>query len=194
MSNVDISQLGDLAPVKPLDLSVYPDAKGGREIPKAGRYTVRAPESFPSTAFGRTKSGGNLSARVDPTILGPTNEGFQVRFTNLSAKVYQRDGKDVSQMGDYLRAFGITEELTGDPQQIADLIAGTANQTYEILGNWEARHLATGFQVKGMANFPPDGNGGFQPWIQHPTEKNAETGEPLRLRANFVVTKYLAKK
>ena len=192
--SVDISALGDLASAKPLDLSIYPDAKsGGRPLPRAGRYTVRAPESFPSTAFGKTKSGGNLSARVDPTIVGPTDADTLIRFTNLSAKVYQRDGKDVSQMGDYLRAFGITEELTGDPQQAANLIASTANLTYEIVGDWEARHQASGFQIKGMRNFPADGNGGFQSWVNHPTEKNQETGEPLRLRANFVVKRYLPK-
>lgn len=192
MSTVDISSLGNLEPAKPLDLSIYPDARGGQSLPKAGKFVVRAPESFPTSAFSRTKSGGNLSARVDPTIIGPSDEGYTIRFVNVSAKVYQRDGKDVSQMGDYLRAFGITEELTGDPQQAANLIASTAGQTYEVIADWEARHGATGFKVAGMKNFPSDGNGGFQPWVQHPTEKDAE-GNPLRLRANLTVKRYIAR-
>ena len=188
---VDISALGNLEPARPLDLSLYPDARVGQELPKAGRYTFRAPESFPATAFSKTQA-GNLSARVDPTIAGPTNEGYNVRFVNISAKVFQRDGKDVSQMGYYLRAFGITDELTGDPQQAADLIASTANQTYEALGDWEARHRATGYEVKGMRNFPSDGNGGHKSWVTHPTEKDAD-GNPLRLRANFVIKQFLPK-
>ena len=188
---VDISSLGNLESAKPLDLSIYPDARGGQGLPKSGRFVVRAPESFSASAFSKTRA-GNLSARVDPTIVGPSDEGYTLRFTNISAKVYQRDGKDVSQVGDYLRSFGITEELTGDPQQAANLIASTAGQTYEIFADWEARHSATGYKVTGMKNFPTDTAGNPQSWVEHPAEVDGE-GKALRLRANLVVRKFLPK-
>lgn len=185
----DISQIGNLQPVQPLDMDTYPEQKSGFQLPKAGRYTVRAPESFPQTAFGATKAGA-LSAQIDPTIVGPTNEGFTVRFTKISAKTYERNGIPVSQFGDYLRATGVTGTIPGDAQGLAEAVERTAGAVYDVELDWEARHTPTGFQVKGMRNFPSDGNGGHQSWVTHPTEKD-DQGNPLRLRANVVVRRYI---
>jgi len=197
MSNlVDISALGNLEPVQAIDLSVVPEApKKAFSFPRAGVYTIVAPEVIPAEAFGKTQA-GNLSARVDPKIVGPTNEGYELRFTNLSAKVYQdsRTGLDTSQVAQYLQAFGITEQLTGDPQQAANLIASTAGQTAEVYADWVAEHRPSKFKLSGMKNFPSDGAGGYVSYIEHPDpDVQGPTGDRLRLRANLVVKRWIAK-
>lgn len=195
MSNlVDISALGSLEPVQAIDLSVVPEVqKKTFTFPRAGIYKVRAPEAIPAEAFGKTQA-GNLSARVDPTVVGPSNEGYEIRFTNLSAKVYTdpKTGLETSQVAQYLQSFGITEELTGDPQQAANLIASTAGQTATVYADWVAEHRPTKYKLTGMKNFPSDGNGGFSPYVEHPDPNvtNAE-GDRLRLRANLVIRRWL---
>ena len=198
MNSVDISALGNLQPAQPIDLSVIPEApKKAFVFPRSGKYTVRAPEAITSDNFRKTKA-DNLSARVDPTIVGPTNEGFEVRFTDISAKNYTdpRSNLETSQVAQYLQAFGVTDELSGDPQQAADLIASTAGKTAEVILEWVAEHRASGFKLRGMRNFPPDGNGGFQSFVTMSEEsglKDAQ-GEPLRLRANLYVSRWLPLK
>lgn len=185
----DISTLSGLAPVEQIDLDQYQDAKEGAPLPKKGRYTVKAPDAFPSTAFGTTKA-GSLSVQVDPTIVGPSNDGYTIRFTKVSAKVFKRSGVPASQVGDYLRACGLRGRLT-NPQEIADAVEATANRTYEVDVDWRAYNKNTGYSVEGMERFPSDGNGGHLPWIEDPNEKDQE-GNPVRLRANLVVTRYIA--
>lgn len=186
----DISGISGLQPVEQLNLDVYKSAVGGFQLPKAGIYTVQAPPNFPSTAFSGSGSGA-LQAQVDPTIVGPTNEGFTVRFTKVSAKTFERSGTQVSYMGDYLKANGFTGIVPGDPQALANLVEGTAGRTYQVELDWEANHRPTGFKLRGMRNFPKDkATGEYQTWIEHPSEKDAE-GNPLRLRANVVVRRYI---
>lgn len=184
----DISALGVLEPAAPLDLNQYKSATGF-QMPKAGRYTLRSRDSFDATAFSRTRA-GQLQADIAPTIVGPTNEGQQIRFCKVSAKTFERSGQQVSYIGDYLKACGVTGEVPADPQEIANLVESTAGRVFEADLDWEANHYPTGFQVKGMRNFPSDGNGGFQSWVTHPTEKDAD-GSPLRLRANLTIRRYI---
>lgn len=189
-------------------MDIYIDSKEFTGIPKAGRYTVRAPENFPQEAFGATKA-GYLSVAVDPTIVGPTNEGFPIRFTKVSAKTWNRGGVRVSQLGDYLRACGRRANVSADPQAQADAVEQTANSIYQIDADWRAYCKEDGFQVEGMDRFPSDGNGGKLPYFAHPTLKakdpttgetikvvDAKTGneieQPLMLRANLVVTRYVS--
>lgn len=193
---VDISTLGNLNPVQPLDLSVVPEApKQAFSFPRAGVYELRAPESFPTEAFGKTQ-GGNLSARVDPVIVGPSNEGYEVRFTNIYATVYTdpRTGVETSGIAQYLQAFGITEQLDGTPEQAANLIASTAGKTAKAYLNWEANHRPSGFKLKGMKNFPiVDGKPVSS--VEHPDESvTDQNGQRLRLRANIVVSKWLPRR
>lgn len=187
-----ISELGELKPIEQLDLTddVYVDQKEYTSIPKAGRFTVRAPESFPAAAFSRTRAGA-LSAQVDPQIVGPTNEGFTIRFAKVSAKPFKRNGVTVSQMGDYLRANGVKGKMTSE-QDLVDAVSQTANSIYEVEVDWRAYNKTSGFSLEGMERFPSDGNGGHQPWTTDPVEKDPETGEPMRLRANLVITRYIA--
>lgn len=184
----DLSQLGNLAPSQQLDLNVYKDAKGGVGFPSAGEYVLRTRESFPAAAFGATQA-GNLKVSLDPTIMGPTNEGFQLRFCEISAKVFDRNGSPASYIADYLRSVGYRGDVPAEPQPIADLLEGTAGATFSAYLDWEARR--GDFGVKGMKNFPIDAKTGeHQSWIEHPTEKDAE-GNPLRLRANLRIKRFI---
>ena len=187
--SADISALGNLNSAEPLDFELYADAKAGFDLPKAGVYTLRAPDSFPSTSFGATNA-GYLSAQIDPTIMGPTNEGFNIRFTKVSAKSFKRSGVTVSQLGDYLRACGRAGAIPGEPQAQADAVAETAGRVYQAELDWRAYNKNTGFQVEGMKNFPKLANGEHQSWIEDPQEKS-EDGTPVRLRANLSVRRYL---
>lgn len=188
----NISALGDLLPVDSLDLDNYKTQSTGTFVmPKAGRYTVQAPESFPETAFSATRA-GFLSIDISPRILAPSNENFQMRYVKVSAKPFERQGTKVSQVGDYLRAVGYTGKIPGEPQEIANLVEQTAGATFEVILDWEARHGATGYSVKGMSNFPKMEDGSHQQWVNHPTEKDAE-GNPLRVRANIVVRAFVPK-
>lgn len=187
----DISALNNLNPAEPLDFDIYKDAQDTPPLPKAGRYTVRAPESFPTEAFGATKA-GFLSAQIDPTIVGPQHEGYTLRFTKISAKPFKRGGVTVSQVGDYLRATGRRERVGGSPQEIADAIEQTANLSYEVDVDWRVYEKGTGYVLEGMSNFPSDGNGGHLSTIPSPTVKDPVTGEPQMLRANLFVKRFIA--
>lgn len=182
----DISALGELKPVEQLDLDNYADQRAGsfRLAPK-GIYTLQAPETF---TFGRTNAGA-LSAQIDPTIVGPTNEGFKIRFVKVSAKVFKRGGKSVSQLGDYLRATGF-RGILADEQAQADAVESTANSVYQAELDWSAYNKDSKYRLEGMENFPSDGNGGYLPWCEDPTAKDEE-GNPVRLRANLIVTRYI---
>jgi len=187
----DISALGQLNSSEPLDLDKYVDAKGGGGIPPAGEYVVRAPDAFPAEAFGKTRN-GDLSAQVDPTIVGPAHEGYTLRFTKVSAKFFPRKDSMASQLGDYLRACGVRGTIPGSPQAQADAVEATAGRTYKVYADWRARNRNTGFEVKGMKNFTPDGNGGYLPYVTDPGDVDPETGEPRRLRANLEVVRFIA--
>jgi hypothetical protein len=197
----DISSLGNLLPVEPIDLDVYPEARGGFELPKAGEYTVQAPDSFPETAFGKTRE-GNLNITIDPTIVGPTNGGFQLRYATVSAKQTKRDGITVSQLGDYLRACGLRQRLTSVQEQ-ADAVEQTVNRQFKVYVNWKAYNKVTGFEVKGMDKFPVITGNGHQPWIEDPNDfERDDTGTILmnedgtkrnkRLRANVYIQRFLS--
>lgn len=185
----DISILGALQAVEPLDLENYVDNKESAPLPKKGVYTVQAPESFPSAAFGRTKAGA-LSAQVDPKIVGGPNDGYTLRFTKVSAKPFKRGGATVSQMGDYLRACGVRGRLN-DEQAQADAVEQTANRIYQVEVDWRAYNKDTKYSIEGMERFPSDGNGGHLPWIEDPNAVDPTTGEAVRLRANLTVSRYL---
>jgi hypothetical protein len=181
----DLSALGGLQAVEPLDLANYVDAKEStfRLAPK-GVYTLQAPPSFPTAAFSRTKS-GNLSIQVDPTIAGPSNEGYTIRFVKISGKQFDRSGQKVSQIGDYLRACGYKGTLRNEQEQ-ADAVESTANQVYQAKIDWRAFNKKTGFTVEGMERFPKREDGTYQSWIEDPTDKD-ENGKAVRVPARLYI-------
>ena len=184
----DISNIGNLLPAEPLDMDIYPEAREAAPFPPAGRYTVRAPETF---QFGETAA-HYLSAQIDPTIVGGLFDGYTIRFTKVSAKPFKRGGVTVSYLGDYLRATGRRQNISGDPQEQADAVEGTANLTYDVYVDWKIFEKGTGFVVEGMDRFPSDGNGGRLPFMKSPTTKDPVTGEPKMLRANLVVKRFIS--
>lgn len=184
----DLSHLGGLNPVEALDLENYADNKESTfRLPAKGRYTLRAPESFPPAAFTRTRA-GSLSIQIDPTVVGPTNEGFTVRFVKVSAKTFDRDGVKVSQVGDYLRACGYRGPLNTE-QAIADAVESTASAIYEAKLDWRAYNKRTGFSIEGMERFPKLADGTYQSWIVDPQEVGQvdENGRALRVLANLTI-------
>jgi hypothetical protein len=184
----DLSHLGGLNPVEALDLDNYADNKESTfRLPAKGRYTLRAPESFPPAAFGRTNAGA-LKIQIDPTIVGPAHEGFTVRFVNISAKPYKRDGKTVSQVGDYLRAVGFVGVLA-DEQSIADAVEASAGTIYEAKLDWRA-YSKSGFSLQGMERFPKLADGTYQSWVEDPTLKD-EKGNPVKVRANLIIDRFI---
>lgn len=198
----DISQLGNLQSADPLDLPMYKDAQEF-SLPKKGVYVVRAPESFSSASFGASKA-GFLTVSVDPTIIGPSNEGYTIKFTKVSAKPWKdKEGVTISQLGRYLRATGRQDTVAGDPQTQADAVEQTANSVFRIRGDWRAYNTSTGFSIEGMEKFPSDGNGGHLPYAYDPgdferdetgTVRVDANGKPVnkKLRAQFFVREYLS--
>lgn len=184
----DLSHLGGLNQVEALDLANYADNKESTfRLPPKGRYTLRTPESFPSAAFSRTKAGA-LSVQIDPTIIGPTNEGFTIKYTKVSAKPFQRDGKYVSQVGDYLRSCGFKGTIK-DEQEIGDAVEATAGAVYEAKIDWRA-YSKSGFSLQGMERFPKNPDGTYQSWVEDPTLKD-ENGNPVKVRANLVIDRFI---
>jgi len=197
---IDISELGNLKDAEPLDLDIYRDSQEAQPLPHKGRYTVQAPDSFPATAFKAAKS-GYLSAQIDPKIIGPTNEGYTIRFVRVSAKPFKRGGVTVSQLGDYLRATGRRGQVGSDPQAQADAVEQTANQVYQIDADWRAYCTNCGFSIEGEGRFPANGTGEHTPWTVCPNCKDPEDvtfkdegrdQRQLALRANLVVSRYVA--
>lgn len=187
----DISALGTLAPAEPINLDVYKTLNSRPQgIPQAGEYEVRVPDTFPTSCFGKTQQ-NQLKVSFDASIASGERTGFPIRFVNLSAKVWtDKKNNQQSQIGEYLAAMGYEGNAPTDPQEIADLFESTAGRTARVYCDWEAQHRATGFELKGMKNFPKAADGTFQPFVVHPTEKDAQ-GQPLRLRANLVIRRWL---
>ena len=188
---VDISALVNLKSTEPLDLDMYSDAQSTPPLPKAGEYTLRAPESFPSTAFSTTRS-GFLSAQIDPVIIGPTGEGYTVRYARISAKPFKRGKITVSQFGDYFRAVGRRGWVSNNPQELADAVEQTANLTYKAELDWRAYDKTTGLSIEGMRNFPSNGNGEYLQSFPHPTRAvDPLTGDPIVMRANLFIKRFI---
>ena len=182
----DISALSNLQATDPLDDETYVDAREFPPPPPKGRYIFRAPEKF---IFGATKA-GHLSAKIDPTIVGPAAEGTVVK-SSVSAKTYKRQGIPVSQLGDYRRACGLSAAGLTQPQQQAEAVEETAGRTFQADGDWQAYCKVCKYTLNGMKNFPSDGNGGYSPWTTCPNCKD-DKGAPINLKAWFVLDRFVS--
>jgi hypothetical protein len=188
----DISTLTGLAPVEQLDLEHYAvnQPKPAFQLPKRGVYTLQAPSEFSSEAFGVSKKGA-LSVQIDPTIVGPTNAGYTLRYTRIYGTTFKRDGITVSQIGDYLKACGVTGVFT-TPQELADAVELTAGLAYQAELDWRAYGANGAINIEGMDKFPLAADGTRQSWVPHPTETN-EDGSPKRVFANLFVRNFIAQ-
>lgn len=199
----NISELGNLEATEPIDLPQYKAVTESQPMPRKGVYTVRAPNTF---QFGATKSTPpSLSAQVDPTIVGPTNEGYTLRFTKVSAKSWPdpTTHQPVSQLGRYLKAAGLNESIGSSAQEKADAVERTAGAVYKTLVDWRAYCKGCGFQVEGEEKFPTNGNGAPSPWVECPNcfevdaagdivkDKNDQPVH-LKVRGNAYVSRFLS--
>ena len=182
----DISALGELRPVEPLDLENYKENQALPPLPPAGVYTLQAPDTFPPLT--RSQKSGAMLVQIDPKIVGPTNQGFPIRFTKVSAKTYKRGGTNVSQLGDYFKACGLMGRYEDEAAQ-AEAVDQTANRTYQAEVDWKVWNKATQTEVVGMEKFPSDGNGGHEPYYY--TGEKDESGNPIKLRANLVISRFI---
>lgn len=193
MSGFSISELGNLQAAEPVDMSEL--APKGPAFPRKGRYTLRVPELDPAFTFGSTQA-GFLSATIDPTIVGPSNEGYQVRFVKLSAKTYrEKVGEDgsrtTSQIANFLASCGDKSTLSGDPEQAVEAVLGTQGKEFTAQLDWRAYNKRTGEATEGMENFPSDGQGGHLPWVLDEEDLD-DKGRPKRIRANIFVRRFYA--
>jgi hypothetical protein len=102
-----------------------------------------------------------------------------------------------SQLGDYLKACGVTGRVSGNPQELADAAEQTAGQVYEAVLDWRlyakgANADGTDLIIDGMENFPKDEQGNYVPFINHPTMTN-EDGSPKRLWANLTINRFIPR-
>ena len=193
----DISHLTGLQNSGQLSDSVYADQNDTpRGLPVEGRYTLRAPDSFPGDAFTVSRE-GYLQAQIDPTIVGGDRDGYTLRYTRISSKTFDRNGTPASFFGDYVRACGGTADLNGDPQQLADAIDQTAGVTYEADTQWElfARgegEDGTDLRIRGMRNFPQNPDGTYASVVESQNTVDERTGKPKLLFANLRVRRFVA--
>lgn len=160
----DISQLALNEPDQ-LDWDGYQTAGVGKPIPPAGTYTGVAPEKFEYQA-----KDGKLVAIIDPIkIVGPSNSGYELRFTRVSTKKYSN--RNASPAGDYLKSQGVLSR-PGTNQDYVDAIEATANRPFQFDLDWEAYDKEDGWQLSGMENFPDNGTGGRVTYVTNPNTGN----------------------
>lgn len=187
-----------ITPTDTVDIgSTYPMKAPGRKFPSKGWYTLRTTDAFTEESFVPNKANTALMFQIDPVIVGPTNEGYQLKFSSgrISAKTYQRTDKatgksvTVSQLSDYLKASGYTGSVPGDAQSQADLVEQQAGKTFDALLDWRAWDPATQKEISGMENFPSDGAGGYQPYVLSDTQTD-DSGNPKKIWANLEMVRF----
>lgn len=186
----------NVAPTEPVDNATAYPAKAGRRFPNRGWYTLRTTDTFTQESFVPNKAGTALTFQIDPTIVGPTNDGYQLKFSSgrISAKTYQRTDKSgvtrtVSQLSDFLKACGYNGVVPSDAQSQADLVEQQAGKSFEALLDWRAWDPSAGREISGQENFPSDGNGGNLPYVLSETVTDDE-GNPKKVWANLEIVRF----
>lgn len=97
-------------------------------------------------------------------ITGPTNAGYELRFTEASTKPFTKpDGSggrapikgNPNALANYLRACGLqAKPQTNDQYEAA--VRAAAPKTFGFTLDWFAKSKDTGEQIKGYASFPDD--------------------------------------
>lgn len=173
MSTPDISQLNLDTPDQ-IDWDNFQTAGTGtgKPIPPAGTYSGAAPDTFQYQA-----KDGKLVVLADPiTILGPSNAGYQVRFTRISTKKYSN--RNASPAGDYLKAQAVAAKPMSNEDYL-DAFEQTKGRPFEFDLDWEAYDKETGETLaRTMADFPDDGRGGKQRFIVNPATGNKVWANP----------------
>ena len=186
-----------IEPTEAVDIAAsYPVKSTGRRFPNKGWYTLRTNEAFTPESFAPNKAGTALTFQIDPVVVGPTNEGYQLKFSSgrISAKTYtrtSREGKSntVSQLSDFLKAVGYTGTVPSDAQGQADLVEQQASKTFDAMLDWRAYDPSTQTEVAGMENFPSDGNGGYIPYLLSESQTD-DQGNPKKIWANLEIKRF----
>lgn len=192
----DISSLSGLKTTEPLDLPMFKTRTASKPFPPAGQYTARTPEAFPLESFGESQA-GFMTVDVSPTIVGGEHDGYRIPFTRVSVKTWKnKEGLEESQFGRYLKACGINELVSGNPQEQANIAERTANQLVTITVDWYAKYRPAGFELKGMAKFPLGADGKPSRFVTldgkdgRPKVLDPITNEPLTIRAFLEVLRF----
>lgn len=198
MSQVSISDLGNLTPSQPLDFSKYPAPKAksaGFTLAPAAEYTLRL--ITPVTNETLTKSqAGHLKFRFDAEIAEGPHAGQKVRFQTASASVWERDGVQQSMLGNLVAAAGgesfpgVGED--GDPTPQVRAVEAIQGRTFKAYVTWLAKDRKYGSdrEIKGMKNFPLDANGQPQSFFEVPGQVD-DKGRPARVWANLEISNYI---
>ena len=188
----------NITPTESVDIqSTYPAKAAGRRFPNKGWYTLRTTDAFTPESFVPNKAGTALTFQIDPVVVGPTNEGYQLKFSSgrISAKTFQRTDRKtsktstVSQLSDFLRAAGYTGVVPGDAQSQADIVEQHASKTFDALLDWRAYDPSTQKEITGMENFPSDGNGGYIPYLLSENQTD-DQGNPKKIWANLEIVRF----
>src|SRR3990167_3777405 len=193
-----MASIGNLSvqPTETVDISSAYPVSTGRRFPNKGWYTLRTTDAFTEESFTPNKAGTALTFQIDPTIVGPTNEGYQLKYNSgrISAKTYQRtdrSGKSatVSQLSDFLKASHYNGVVPGDAQAQADLVEQQAGSTFDALLDWRAWDPSTQTEIKGMENFPKNAAGEYVPYVESATETD-DDGKAKRIWANLEIVRF----
>lgn len=189
---MDISSLNNLNPSEPVDLSAV--APKGPRFPRKGVYTLQLPETITlEDNFSETQS-GNLAVEIDPVIVGPSSEGFQVRYVKASAKTYPttdfktKQKYTTSQMAELAASAGI-HSFPGDPREQVEIICSLAGAQVRAQLDWRAKNKRTGEVIEGEENFPKNALGEPQPWIEDAEDQDPD-GKNIRYRARIYVKRF----
>lgn len=149
----DVAQTNLIEPDE-IDFENYQEGGGGQSFapPPEGKYLGKAP-IFTADSFGATQA-GYLKVAIDPIeIVGPTGQGYKLKYSSLSAKKYSN--REGNQIIDFLRACGSpTRPKTNDEYKSAVKLC--SGKVFEFGLVWEAYNKDTKETTKGEQNFPPD--------------------------------------
>lgn len=182
----DISQLNLKQPIQ-VDWDNYnpgsrytppPPALGADD--KAIVYTGILPKEVDFDA----DDAGNLVVKFDTiTLRGGAADGYQIRFTRVSTKPFQKNGKEipVHSLGNLLKSAG----LVAKPQTNAEYVASVKSvlgKPVQFTIDWFAKGKETGEAIRGYKAFPidPERPGQRKSVLQAGTEVNVldQKGNP----------------
>lgn len=167
----DVAQLNLLEPDQ-IDFANYSDGPKGYTVPAEGKYLAQLPiisdANFqkPDGSPLTTKAGYRKVA-IDPiTIRGGAEEGYEIKYTELSFKKYSN--REGSQVLDLLRACG----YAGQPQSNAEIIAALkmmSGRTFQFGLQWKC--WDGNEEILGMDNPRfKDEEGNVVPWVVDPND------------------------
>src|SRR5262249_25292060 len=123
---------------------------------------------------------GFLQAQMDHTVAGGEHDGARIGFDRISNKPFERSGVRVSMMKDHLRALG-DRNTYRTHAEFAQAVEAGEGKPFKAETQWEGgcNHKDTEhevawsddkvFRIRGMRNFPQNGNGKPAETIACPT-------------------------